>query len=393
MEWKAAWSYLPINYNSTIGTIENITQRTRFTNNLNGSKIKIKFSNLCSKEPLILEKVIIGKTTDHEEIMDMKQITYQGSKQVAIGPGEEFYSDELEWKIGMEEDIVLSIYVKDKCEIQSSCSTWASRSWHTVYGMDGNYTEQQKFVETESVEVYPFLQIDTHRADVIIGIDEIQVFTDEKVKTVALFGDSITHMSYYSDALIEKLNITYPGKVTVINRGIGGNRLLYDATYIAEMPGQGSIFGKTGTHRFLQDVYGSTTPEVVIVLIGINDCVHPYAFRYHDEIVSSEQLIKGYMELIRIAHEKGSKIMMGTIMPYRNDSQEWFLEAEETRCQCNEWIRNQVLADGIVDFDEIIRDTVNPVYMQKDSHLGDGVHPNTAGGIKMAEAIPMEWFK
>lgn len=46
MEWKTTWSYLLIDYNSSIGTIENLTQRTVFRNNLSGEKIRIRFSNL-----------------------------------------------------------------------------------------------------------------------------------------------------------------------------------------------------------------------------------------------------------------------------------------------------------------------------------------------------------
>lgn len=38
MEWKAIWKYMPVNYNTDIGVVGNITQRTVFCNNLNGEK-------------------------------------------------------------------------------------------------------------------------------------------------------------------------------------------------------------------------------------------------------------------------------------------------------------------------------------------------------------------
>ncbi len=43
MEWKTSWSYLPVDYETSIGTIENITQRTVFWNNLSGKKVRILF--------------------------------------------------------------------------------------------------------------------------------------------------------------------------------------------------------------------------------------------------------------------------------------------------------------------------------------------------------------
>lgn len=44
-------------------------------------------------------------------------------------------------------------------------------------------------------------------------------------------------------------------------------------------------------------------------------------------------------------------------------------------------VREQRLANGFVDFDRAVADRVNPCRMAEGLHLGDGVHPNTEGGI------------
>ena len=67
------------------------------------------------------------------------------------------------------------------------------------------------------------------KPQIIFGFTEIQVLTDSNVREILLFGDSLTHMSFYSDALAERLYRKYPGKVSVINGGICGNRVLRDA--------------------------------------------------------------------------------------------------------------------------------------------------------------------
>ena len=61
MEWKTAWSYLPLDYGTTIGIVENITQKTVFRNNINGNKVKVKFTNLYGNTPLKLKEVIIAQ--------------------------------------------------------------------------------------------------------------------------------------------------------------------------------------------------------------------------------------------------------------------------------------------------------------------------------------------
>ncbi|MFO7161071.1 MAG: hypothetical protein DIU81_006220, partial [[Clostridium] cellulosi] len=118
MEWKTTWSYLLIDYNSSIGTIENLTQRTVFRNNLSGEKIRIRFSNLFSDKPLILESVVISKKErGGEEITNFTPVTYKGNTKITIEPRKEFYSDPVDFSINFNEDIVVSVYIKEKNDI------------------------------------------------------------------------------------------------------------------------------------------------------------------------------------------------------------------------------------------------------------------------------------
>ncbi len=394
MDWKTAWSYLPVNYNTCIGTVSNLTQRTWFKNNLNGSKIKIRFSNLFSEYPLVFEKVVIGKGEKEKTgIVGTKVITYNGYERILIEPETEFYSDEIDFCISAGEELVISVYVKDEVKICSLCTTWSAGSWHTGYALQGDYTTEQTLEEKDSFEVFPVLQFDKNKPDVLFGISEIKVYTDNTVRTVALFGDSITHMSYYSDSLTDVLYRTYPGQITVVNRGLGGNRLLRDYSNIPEIPGGGTIFGAPGRKRFYADVYGSEQPEYVFVLIGINDFTHPSALKHYEEAVTVEEYIEGITELIHIAHQNKSKIMIGTMTPFKWEDMDWFSTVEELRQKANEWIRSQRLSDGIIDFDLATRQSEQPETMLADCHIGDGLHPNTEGGRRMAAAVPMTWFQ
>ncbi len=391
MEWKMAWSYLPVNYNSCIARISNTTLRGFFVNNLKGDKIRIRFSNLYSPEQLILDKVTIAKRTKNSSnIEGFQTIRYKGRDTISVGSGEQFYSDEIDFSISSSEDIVISIFINEPTKLYSLCSTWSAKSWYTRYGLDGNFTLEGEFPETDNYELYPALQYDENRANHIYGISGIEVFTESDVKTLALFGDSITHMSYYSDALTHMMTDAYPGKLTIVNRGLGGNRLLNDYTRMPEIPGGGTIFGRPGIERFIYDIYQMDIPDYVVVLIGINDFTHPYFFDRSDEIITIEEYKEGIMKLIHTAHTKGSKILIGTVLPFKKDELKWFDKAESLRQEANRWIREQKEADGIVDFDLAIRDTYTTEIMDDSCHLGDGIHPNEEGGLRMAKAVPLE---
>ncbi|MFU7515383.1 GDSL-type esterase/lipase family protein [Clostridium sp. HCS.1] len=392
MEWKTAWSYCPINYDTTIGSVSDLTQRTYFKNNISGNKIKLKFSNIYSKEDLTLDKVVVGSRKNNDkEISNFINVTYQGKEKIVIKSGEEFYSDDIDFDILAGEEFVISMYVKDKTNIQSACSTWAARSWHTEYIKGGDFTETQNIAGEKSEDIFPFVKADVNKSNIVFGISEIKVFTNKNIKTVVLFGDSITHMSYYYDALIERIYSKYPDEITFINRGIGGNRVLNDATYIESIDGKGKFFGEAGIKRFTNDVLREK-PDAVFILEGVNDIMHPYQFDHMDEVVTAEDLINGMKTLIDKLHSINSRVYLGTIMPFFNEEFTWMTEGEATRIAYNSWVRQQKITDGIMDFDKAIRDKDNEHYMNNKTHIGDGLHPNVEGGKVMADLVKLEYL-
>lgn len=392
MEWKTAWSYCPINYDTTIGSVSDLTQRTYFKNNISGNKIKLKFSNIYAKEDLTLDKVVVGSRKNNDkEISNFINVTYQGKEKIVIKSGEEFYSDDIDFDILAEEEFVISMYVKDKTNIQSACSTWAARSWHTEYIKGGDFTETQNIAGEKSEDIFPFVKADVNKSNIVFGISEIKVFTNKNIKTVVLFGDSITHMSYYYDALIERIYSKYPDEITFINRGIGGNRVLNDATYIESIDGKGKFFGEAGIKRFTNDVLREK-PDAVFILEGVNDIMHPYQFDHMDEVVTAEDLINGMKTLIDKLHSINSRVYLGTIMPFFNEEFTWMTEGEATRIEYNSWVRQQKITDGIMDFDKAIRDKDNENYMNNKTHIGDGLHPNVEGGKVMADLVKLEYL-
>ena len=210
MEWKTGWSYLPLDYGTTIGTVDNITQKTIFRNNINGQRVKVKFTNLYGNTPLKLKEVVIAQRKYGQSgITGSVNVTVDNQQEIIILPGQEFYSDEIIYNIKAGTDIVLSVYIEEAAEIQSSCCSWAKQSWYTTYVLGGNYTKIEDINGAKSYEVYPFIKTYMDNADVVVGISEIRLLTEEDVKVITLFGDSITHMSFYSDALIEKLYKNY----------------------------------------------------------------------------------------------------------------------------------------------------------------------------------------
>lgn len=96
--------------------------------------------------------------------------------------------------------------------------------------------------------------------------------------------------------------------------------------------------------------------------------------------------------MIARAHEHGVKLILGTIIPYEGAA--YFRpEGEAARQTVNGWIRTQHEADGVVDFDKVVRDPAQPSRMSKGLQSGDWLHPNDAGYRAMGEAVPLALFR
>lgn len=392
MKWVSSFKYLPINYGMTLATVSDRTQRVVFDNNLNGNKVRILLSNKYAKNLLKLRKVFIG-VENKGKIEKSVAVTLHGSTEIMLEAGEETYSDEVKLEVKAGDRLAVSMYLDQEQEIQNLCGYWAKNGAEVICNVQGDDTKEVIAQRVSMEEIYAFVKEDPSpvKGQFFFGFSAVQVLTEDDVKVVVAFGDSITAMSFFTNALQKRLYDTYPGQVTLVNAGIGGNRLVHDGTWIPDAPAEGGLFGEAGVKRFEKDVFETDQVDSIFCLIGINDIMHPVQFEGAGESISAEYLEKGYTYLVQKAHMYGAKIYGATVMPCGNTDypEEWIHSFEKTRIQINEWIRIQSPYDGYFDFDAIVRDDTMPSYLREEVHIGDGLHPNTAGGKMLAECISL----
>ena len=388
MKWVSAFSYLPINYGIVLARVKDQTQRVVFNNNLKGKKIRVRLSNRYSSNTITMEEVSVAIIKEGK-LCYKKDVSLNNETVIRLGPGEECWSDELDFIVSPGDKIAVSTYVKEEQRIESICAFWAKNGPCVILSKEGNCVSDTGFQTVSMEAIYSFIKEDSNKGVAFYGFTGLQVLTQDSVKTIVAFGDSITHMSYMTNALIEQLYQVYPGRVTLLNRGIGGNRLLHDARMLDCICGDGKCFGDAGVRRFEKDVFGEEKVDYVLILEGINDIMHPVQFGYSDEKVNADDLINGYKRCVKIAHRNGAIIWGGTIMPCGCEKYpfEWMSAFEQIRCYVNMWIRKGVEFDGYLDYDEAVRDRERPGYMKQCCHIGDGLHPNEVGGKIMADTV------
>ena len=208
---------------------------------------------------------------------------------------------------------------------------------------------------------------------------------------VVTLGDSITDGSgagvdvyeRWPDVLAARLQADpRTSNVSVLNVGIGGNKMLKDGS------------GQAALARLDRDVLAQPGVKTLVMLIGINDIG---GLSREGEVTPEKRaavvagLIAGYRQLIVRAHERGIRVVGATILPcggtkvYRSDA-----DADADRQAVNAWIRGSGLFDAVIDFDRATRDPEHPERLLPAYDSGDQLHPSPAGYKAMGEAVAIE---
>jgi lysophospholipase L1-like esterase len=221
-------------------------------------------------------------------------------------------------------------------------------------------------------------------------VSGIDVLASAETGGVVALGDSITdanistHDAYcrWPDQLARRLIARPMGRpLAVMNQGLGGNRILHD------------LRGDSGLRRFDRDVLAQPGVTHAIVMLGTNDLRNRYA--KPGEEVSAQQMIAGLHQMAMRAQARGIKLFGATLTPFGNETfmpGAWNPIREGHRVAVNNWIRDSGALDGVVDFDQALRDPARPAQMLPVYDCGDGLHPSDLGYCKMGDVIDLALF-
>ena len=339
-------------------SLDNNTLRQVVHVSLGGDMLRLELSNAFGNEPLEIRSVYVADAADGEQI-DAKTAQYlqfDGKTAVTIAPRQVVFCDALKYKLKPLQRLSVTIHYGTMPKVLTTHRGARTNS----YIMQGECKPRQTFNVGEKLEHW-------------YTIAAIDVQTDGSVPCIAVLGNSITDgrgsttdaQNRWTDVLAEQLN----GRTGVLNLGIGGNCVL-----------QGGL-GPTATDRFDRDILGQRGVTALVIFEGINDIGGSKQVEK-----TGRQLIHAYERFIEKAHAKGIKVYLGTVTPLGNTGY-WSLYHEACRQTVNEWIRSAAekkLVDGIIDFDQLVRDPQKPTQMRPDWQY-DWLHPNAEGYKAMGE--------
>jgi lysophospholipase L1-like esterase len=346
-----------------------------------GSTLRLRVSNAFGTAPLHLIAVHVahpqsaasGRIDPNSDLA----VTFGERADVLIPAGAEYSSDPVKYAVAPLSDLAITMQIDGSPEQQ----TGHPGSRATSYLAAGASVSALELPAAQPIEHWYFLS----------GVD---VGVKSDAAAVVALGDSITDghgattdgNDRWPDVLAARLQHNAATRqISVLNAGIGGNRLLADGA------------GPNALARFDRDVLARAGVRYLIVLEGINDIgtltrTKAASEAQHDELV--RQLIEAYRQITLRARAHGIRVIGATILPFTgSDFYHPGPANEADRKSVNAWIRAPGHFDAVIDFDQVAADPAHPDHLRADYDIGDHLHPSPAGYRAMADAIPLELFR
>jgi len=361
----------PMPYTAKAGS----TSQLRIPLNVSGTGLILRFSNQFGSSIGVIDHAAVAVVGEVGQKINpvFKDILVRGQQRIAIPAGQELVSDPIPMVIKPGTEIIVQVFCKDKA--QTVCGVGYLTRTAVRRGKDQVGTEFP-LASYSSVFEKLFNQAPIQNVSYLKTIDVIIEDMQSDHSVISCFGDSITAQNRWVWPLTEMLNRQYPGKVSVLNFGICGNRLLSDPDPKMAM------FGQAGLKRVEWDSFRDQGVTHMIVALGGND-IGMGSFRA-DGIFSPtpEEFRTGCQQLVEAAHTRGIQVYALSIYPaYWNRKDP--LARNRVRLQYLD-VQHEVF-DGFIDIEDALKDGecgYKPGY-----GYGDNCHLREPGGEAVAKEV------
>ena len=374
--WVGTWAAAPAPAEGVAG-FNNQTIRLNPRVSIGGERLRVRISNAYGNRPLAIGAATVALRDKGPAIVAGKsrKLTFGGRDSVVIAAGAVAYSDPVDVSVAPLADLAVSFHLPGEVLADFAITGRYARQTNYI-SPPGNYTAATVMPVGNLTDQWFFLC----GVDVLAPRDTLGVvalgnsITDGNISTIDAF-------CRWPDQLARRLVARAGRSVSVMNNGLGGNRILHD------------IRGDSGLRRFDRDVLAQPGVTHVIVMLGTNDLRNRWA--KPEEEVTAEQMIAGLQQMALRAHAAGIKIIGATLTPFGNETymaNAWNPTREKHRAAVNTWIRQSGVFDAFADFDAALRDPEVPTQMRAVDDCGDGLHPSDVGYCKMGDAIDLGLF-
>ncbi len=369
--WATAWGASPVAGSAIPGNtcpagtgLTDQTVRNVVFLSAGGDEVRIRLTNTFGTQAMQVGHASVAVRSSGAAAVPgtVRELTFGGQTTVTIAAGADALSDPVALRVAPLSVLLVSVYVPGP----------TGPVTNHPFTAQGNYLGSGDLTLGSGAAGYA-------ATPCWMLIDGLDVRAPARVTgSVVALGDSITDTANttgnanrrWPDDLARRLNALGGPALSVVNAGLGGNRLL------APRDGQ-PYYGIPALARLDHDVFTQAGVGSVILLEGVNDIGYS---------ATAGQIISADEQVIAQAHARGLRIYGGTITPF-GGSIISSATNEKTRETVNTWILTSHAFDGVIDFASAVADPADPAALNPAYDSGDHLHPDDAGCQAMANAI------
>ena len=369
--WVATWG-AALQQPAANTAFSNQTIRMLVRASVGGRRVRVQLSNLFGTKPLMLGPVHIALHGQGSAIVvgSDRALLFSGKPTVKIPPGAVVVSDAANLDVPALGDLAISIYVPEGTAPGPRQGT----ALRTNYVAAGDVTGAAELTGATTTSVWFWIS----GVEVMAPTDAGAIVVLGASSTAGTTSTPNTNRSWPS-VLAERLQANAATrKLSVINMGIAGNRVLDDS----------SNAGLGALARFDRDVLSPAGVQWLMLFEGTNDVG---SLARDPQSMTADDLISVYKQMIERAHAHGIRVVGCTLNPFQGMAY-YTEQSEATRLAVNKWILTSGAFDATVDFDVVTRDPSNPKQLNPAFNNGDHLHPNDAGYKAMAEVVDLSVF-
>ncbi|WP_047492705.1 SGNH/GDSL hydrolase family protein [Terriglobus sp. TAA 43] len=385
-----------------------------------GKRLRVAFTNEFGTTPLHIRAAHVAFLAAGSRILPAtdKALTFAGSPEITIAPGQFAYSDAVKETVPIFSDVVITTSIPAQTmptityHALGMTTTWfapggdvAAPEFETpaavppgiqppdVSAPVRSLSRSESPVQEPIVKPQPGADTKTAAAPGVIKtsswyfLKNVEVNKEGHSAAIVTIGDSITDGARstpdtnrrWPDQLAPLLAANKKTKrLGILNVGISGNRVLKFGA------------GPSALDRFDRDVVKQPGAKYVVLLDGINDIGNMH--RAPVDAITEKEMLDAYTTLANKAHAAGLKIIAATMTPDQG-AKYYSEDGEQIREHVNTFFRTSKLFDGVIDFDKIIADPQHPLQFNPKYDSGDHLHPSDAGYTAMAAGIDLKLFR
>ncbi|MEB8337471.1 SGNH/GDSL hydrolase family protein [Streptomyces endophyticus] len=376
--WFTSWAQSQ--QDAATGPLRDQSVRTVTHLSQGGDGVRVRIQNTFGTAPLEIGGASVGLSGDGASIKgDTHPVRFDGKTRVTVPAGGEVWSDAGDLRTAAQDDVAVSVAVKGPATAGQH-RTALRTNYLTPEGTGDHTADTSGAAYTKTV-------------DATYLVSAVDVRNPRLKGTSVAYGSSVVDgvgstncgpgctetgtNRRWTDDLARRVHTELPPteQVAIANAGISGT------TSAADCPGTPSnVQGLDAASRLKRDVLALHGVTSVLYYYGTNDL----AFG-----CDGEQILASYKKVFKELSDAGINVYVTPITPRPGYTDQNNLDRHTVNLFTKKASSCAGTCDGVMDFDEVLKDPLHPNSIEPSYGNGDGVHANIAGQQAIADSISL----